>query len=439
MVVRGRTRAWPAALAVLLALVGVLAFPLVASAVVPPTALTVGDLILYETPTGGAMDGIAYNASGVTLTGTQVKIGWAEDAARFDAASVAIADLAPGQWTTFHMEWPADVPLYWTPQPAAVGYEGATARVDLEVTFPAGPSFAIDPSVPPARTWSVTIKNPNTFPVKNLQACGVEWDGTALFDALTFGALPTELAAGASVQVPFYGPFDFGGVPAPQGRCTADKVEVAPPPPPPVDPPAPPKPEGPAAAIVELHADTLFPRPGAPVNFILEMKHPDGTPALNHGYIKLYYSTDGEDWSYKYFPTKTGVVSVSLVPSGPTYFKAKFWGDCTLGEGESEILYVVPTAAGPDAPKTPGSVKARRRFGVSGMLASAAKGAGNVVKIQCYRKQGRRWVLKATFTTNANAKGQYSAQIALKQRGTWRIRAYRPGAGNTKFRSLRVK
>jgi hypothetical protein len=59
--------------------------------------------------------------------------------------------------------------------------------------------------------------------------------------------------------------------------------------------------------------------------------------------------------------------------------------------------------------------------------------------VQCQRKIGRRWMVKSAVRAYPDAAGQYSKKIALRQRGSWRIRGYRAGTGYSAFRYVRVK
>jgi hypothetical protein len=366
----------------------------------------------YDSAYGRFYDGIISNTESITVSGTWIKIGWAEDPLREDCAWPETDRLDPGDWSTFHFSWPADVPTTWTPEPVAWASPGTNGQFDLSVSGMTGP--VVD-SGTGMRTWTATVTNSTAVTVSGIDVLGYEAVSGTLLDALFSWCAPESLAPGESAQIQFHGKAASPDVPTPYVRAL-----------------------GTEAPVITLAASTLTPVPGTPVAFRIELRRSDGSLVTGSRTLKIYYSTDQSDWKYVYFDTDTGIVDTTLVPAGPTYYKSKFWGDGELGTAESAVLRVTPAGA-PVAPVTPSVVRRSKIFRVGGVLPAVGARPGATVTVQCQRKVGRRWVVRASIRAYPDATGQYAKRISLKQRGSWRIRGYRAGIGYSAYRYLRVK
>jgi hypothetical protein len=375
--------------------------------------LRLGASLAYDSAYGRYLDGIIYNDTVQTIVCPWVRVTWWPG--HEDIAWPETGRLSPGDWTTFHLAWPCDIPLSAVPLAVEPFSEpGTDARIALTVGTPTGP--VRDPGTG-KRVWEVVVTNPSTATVSGIELFGAEFLYGSFHDALFDACGPESLAPGESATYALYGKNPTSG---------AVNIEFL-------------AAFGYEQPVVTLAVDSASPASGDPVRFRMELRRADGTLIMGGRTLKLYSSADGVDW-YKdqYVWTDTGVADVSLVPGGPTYYRATFWGDGVYGSAHSAPLYVTPVG-GPPAPVTPATVKVRKSFVLCGTMRAETPASSSLVTVRCYRKVGRRWSLKATFKAAADPYGEYAKRVVLKQRGSWRIRAYRPGIGYSAYRYMRVK
>jgi hypothetical protein len=374
--------------------------------------LTLGASVTYDSPYGRFIDGMIYNATPQTVVCPWVRVTW--PGGRQDIAWPETGRLSNGDWTTFHFAWPSSVPLTAVPVLEAFSEPGTDGRIELTVGTPTGPVRDLDTG---KRTWEVVVTNGSAVPVSGIELFGTEFLYGSFHDALFEACGPDALAPGESATFTLY-----GKNPTPGAVNVAYLAAF-----------------GYEQPVVTLVASSTTPVSGQPVWFRIALSRGDGSPITGGRTLKLYSSTDGADWyKHQYVYTDTGYAYVSLVPGGPTYFRGTFWGDGEFGSAHSAPVYVVPVGA-PPAPTTPATVKTRKYFTIAGTMRAETPAASRSVTVRCYRKIGRRWVFRARYVTSADQYGEYAKRVVLKQRGYWRIRAYRPGIGYSAYRYMRVK
>jgi hypothetical protein len=375
--------------------------------------LRLGASATYDSPYGRFIDGMIYNDTTRTVVCPWVRVTWPDG--RQDIAWPETGRLAAsGGWTTFHFAWPAAVPVTAVPVLEPFSEPGTDPRVALSVGTPSGP---VRDTATGKRTWEVVVTNGSGVAVSGIELFGSEFLYGSFHDALFEACGPDSLDPGASATYTLY-----GKNPTPGAVNVAYLAAF-----------------GCEQPTVTLTAGATSPASGEPVWFRMELRDSVGSLLTGGRTLKLYSSADGVDW-YKdqYVWTDTGVAYVALVPGGPTYYRATFWGDGEYGSAHSAPVYVLPVG-GPPAPVAPATVKSRRFFTLTGVMRAETPAAGPTVTVRCYRKVGRRWIQKATFAASADQYGEYAKRVVLKQRGYWRIRAYRPGIGYSAYRYLRVK
>jgi hypothetical protein len=374
--------------------------------------LTLGASTTYDSAYGRFIDGMIYNATTQTVVCPWVRVTWSPG--HEDIAWPETGRLSTGDWTTFHFAWPGDVPVTAVPVLEAFSEPGTDGRVELTVGTPTGP--VRDPETG-KRTWEVSVTNGSAVTVSGIELFGAEFLYGSFHDALFESSGPESLAPGASATYSLY-----GKNPTPGAVNIAYLAAF-----------------GYEQPVITLAVSSTAPASGDPVWFRMELRDSGGALITGGRTLKLYSSVDGSDW-YKdqYVSTDTGVAYLALVPGGPTFYRATFWGDGRYGSAHSAPVHVVPVG-GPPAPVTPDLAKSRKYFWVSGSMRAETPAASQLVTVRCYRKIGRRWALKARFTATADQYGEYAKRVTLRQRGTYRIRAYRPGIGYSAYRYMRVK
>ncbi|HEX9092503.1 MAG TPA: hypothetical protein VF902_00840 [Coriobacteriia bacterium] len=378
--------------------------------------LKVYKTVVYNSVIGILIDGIILNDSGRPIDCVRVKATWPSGKT---AEGWPTGELAPGEWTAFHIEWPDGLPTSaGLPAVTANGAPGDFQHYELTYTPPvlvSGPGASY-------RSYVTTVTNPveNGVPVSSIEIGGFEQhSGGQLADAV-FSWFPSEqgLAPGESVEVQFHA--KNMGV-SPSVAVTSLRVTAK------------------EQPVVSLAYDTLTPSYGQPITFRIDLARSDGTLITGPHTVKIYYSTDGgENWDYRYFQTDTGTRVVPFLIDRPTKFKAWFWSDGEFGTAGGEIVEAKPQVA-VLPPSAPSAVRVSRPFKVRGVLNGGAASSGKPVSVQCYRKVGSRWALKTSVRAYPSATGVYARSLSLRQRGYWRIRAFRSGAGYTPYRYLRVK
>jgi hypothetical protein len=355
------------------------------------------------------------NDASVSVVPDRVKIGWDQDAERIDEVWIGGRPLAPGDWTAFHSRWPEDVPTTWTP--VFQGLADANGATDHSLALTLGPISEASPTDTFGRTYTANVTNGNSFAVSSLSVIGVERDADtdAFIDTLDACA-PDSIGPGETAEVTFTGMSEWDGTATPDVRVFALEHPT-----------------------ITLSADTLAPYYGSPITFQINLKHSDGTPATGDRTLKIYWSSDGDNWdSYEHYPSTTGSATGQLVPSAPTYYKAVYWGGDDLGWTESAVLFARPRVA-ITTPYAPPVVRSRKYFSVSGRLSAGLGSLGKPVTLRVDRKSGSRWVNKVKTTVKPDLAGRYKKAVRLSTTGTYRIRAYRPGVGYSPYKSFKVK
>jgi len=359
------------------------------------------------------LDGVVTNDSSVTVKVGKVEIGWLESPGT--TSTVWVGDtLAPGEWTTFHTDWPGEANAAWT--------VGTTAGL----AYKCGPSKAIAltlDGVGPVNTeggmrwYDAAITNASAVTVSGIDVIGREMNGGSFVDSLFSWDLPDSLAPGERAYVKVRGKATGATVTGVEMRFTAREKPT-----------------------ITLTPSTLAPVYGTPITFRIDLKRGDGTPATGGRTLKIYHSFDGDKWESDYFheETESGFVVTQITPDRPTYYRAVYWGGEDLGEAKSEWMLATPIVAN-GAPAVPAKVRVKRSFSVSGRIGAGAMSAGKPVTVFAEKKIGRRWVRKVKVTTIADASGAYKKALKLSSRGTWRVRAYRPGVGYSKYRTVKVR
>jgi hypothetical protein len=364
---------------------------------------------------GQYLDGIVTNDTSQSVVPGRVKITWTGKHGRSVDEWICSGPIAPGEWGAFHTEWPKCVPATWTPE--VTGYASPADENDkpLPLTVTNGSEATTDDAG--ARTYTVTVTNPNAFPVSCLDVQAIERDaGSGDFvDTLDTCGAPDSLGAGASAD------FDVTGASPWDAPLTTDiRVSAL------------------EQPTLTMSADTTTPASGAPVTFQIDLSKADGSAATGDRTIKLFWSANGEDWNdYRCYDTDSGHVTALVVPCKAKYFKAVYWGSGDLGSAQSNAIFVAPQAL-PDAPSAPGVVRRHRAFRVHGRIGAGKAGTGKQVTIVAERKSGSKWIKSASVKTTADTSGGYTKSVKLSSAGTYRIRAYRTGVGYSSYRSLRV-
>jgi hypothetical protein len=360
------------------------------------------------------LDGVVTNNTSVTVSPSKVKISFAENPGNTCDEWIGVGSLAPGAWATFHLDWPCSTPETWTPSAVEVlgTADDSDVRLPLTLTDVSAPTTDTDG----LRSYTVTVTNPNAFPVGDVRVNGREDIAGGDFLDAVYQCCPPDIGAGQSVD------FDVVGLSPAAAPLDDPTIQVT----------------GLELPTVTLSADTLRPVYGSPVTFTIEARHHDGSLATGDRILKLYSSPDGDDWSYRYFNTTTGRVVVTAWPDQPTYYMARHYGPNNgLADAYSDELLVTPRVADA-APLAPAKVTVRHAFKVKGRLSAGAKSAGKPIKISAERRSGSHWVKVGTYKPTTDLKGNYYKSLKLKRTGKYRIRAYRAGVGYTPYRSLRV-
>lgn len=371
----------------------------------------------YDVPGDGRyIDGIATNDTSVSVVPEKVRISFVESPSTYTEAWICGNPLAPGQWMSFHVDWPRGISAAWTPVVECDAYQ--TTRSTLRLTVNSVTSAT--PECDEERAWTVSVTNPNDFPVADIDVVGVEKEGATFVDTLE-GCEPGSIGPHETAEITVKGYSEWAN------PVTTDVYVTA------LEQPT-----------VTISADTLAPVYGSPVTFTLKMTHADGTPVTGGRHLKLLASAgpDAEgcdNWHIvRYEWTDNGTVVLKAWPGRPLYYKAAYWDGNDFSCAESDALKVVPRVAAA-VPSVPAAVHVRKPFKVAGRLNAGDKSAGKPVKIIAERKRGSRWVKSVTVTTKANSTGNYAKNIKLSRTGTYRVRAYRAGVGYTKYRTVRAR
>ena len=267
------------------------------------------------------------------------------------------------------------------------------------------------------RSYVATVTNTAAFPVSSIELIGAEWEGDTFIDAVWSWDEPAVLQPGQSAQIEFHAKAPTAGTPVPDIFVEARERPV-----------------------ITLRADTLTPYYGSAITFTLKLADINGAPITGGRTLKLFYSADKQCWNYVPQQTVTGTAVIRFVPDKPLYFKALYWGDDRYGMTESAIVKAVPRVVNTD-PNAPSRVGVDDRFKVTGRVSAGAKSAGKPVYLRLYRYSYTydKWVYKYSVKTSADAAGRYARTLSLSRRGSWKMRAYRAGAGYSGFEYLRAR
>ena len=362
------------------------------------------------------LDGIVTNDSSITVLADHVNVGWLEEAARApEQVWLGCRLLAPGEWTTFHEQWPCGVPETLTPDPVGFAYDGTGKVGALELTLGGVSGPTLDGNM---RVYTATVTNPNAFPVSSIEVIGVERDNatSAFVDTLWSWDIPDVLAPGETKAIEVRGKSPWVGSLTPTMRFEALERPV-----------------------ITLTPNTLTPSYGTPITFQINLTHADGTPVTGCRTVKIYYSYDGENWDHYYhWETTTGAYTAQIVPDRPTYYKAVYWGDDDLGWTMSGVLFAQPRVVA-GTPSAPTYARPYRSFTVSGRMCAGVYSAGKPVKVFVYKYRYGHWVKKASYTTSADAAGRFRKSMKLYSRGTYRVKTYRYGVGYSRSKYVRVR
>lgn len=371
------------------------------------TTLTVSAFSVYDSPYGRFIDGIISNETTVAVKDIRVDASFAESTS-ITGRDWVDGTLSPGEWASFHMDWPCSAVETWVPELAAGGRAVADdwdvpLKVDgiklVSVNFETG-----------MRSYVATITNDGAFAVSGIRLDGVERVDGEFLDTLLWWCTPEKLAPGESGKVELHSKAATTGTPVPELMAF-----------------------GKERPTITLGYDTLEPYYGSNITFTLSLRDKTGQLITGWRTLKLYASCDRQDWWYKPLETETGYAIVRVAPPKPLYYRATFWGDERYGPTHSDVKYAQPKDVATIA--APGSVDAGQRFAAKGRMNGGTASAGKPVKVIAYRYSSsyRKWVTVASYSTSADYMGRFSRTLAFGTAGKWRVRGYRAGVGYTPY------
>ena len=151
----------------------------------------------------------------------------------------------------------------------------------------------------------------------------------------------------------------------------------------------------------------------------------------------LERSVDGATWASVRSYEQVEIFGKPIITDTEGYYRLRYPGDSSYRPSASSAWKVGAVIIGP-VPKTPhrlvvapvtaSSVRIGRAFGVSGTLLPRHSRGSRAIKVQAFRYENRRWVLRRTFsaTSSGTTPDRFSAAVSLPASGTWRIRALAP-------------
>ncbi len=164
--------------------------------------------------------------------------------------------------------------------------------------------------------------------------------------------------------------------------------------------------------------------------------------------VRLEESTDGRsfrDTGARRVTDASGRFAFAVRPSSKRFYRMSFTGATGLRSSRTGVVAITPKAR-LSRPSAPISVLRRQRFTVRGYLSPRHRSGAYVVKLYCYRLEGKTWVLRSSKrvrVSNSGSASKYSARLALPSRGSWRIRAYHADSGHasswSSVRSIKVR
>ena len=128
----------------------------------------------------------------------------------------------------------------------------------------------------------------------------------------------------------------------------------------------------------------------------------------------------------------TGTYTLTVAPVDKTYYQMTYLAVGPYDASSSNVVSVTPKVY-LSKPRVPGTVKARQKFKTTVYLQPRhTAGLRSTVKVKAYRRESGKWVRKTTkWMRNYNYLDmtRCTVKFALKQKGTWRVRAYAPADG----------
>lgn len=121
----------------------------------------------------------------------------------------------------------------------------------------------------------------------------------------------------------------------------------------------------------------------------------------------------------------SGAFSVAVRPYTKAYYRVRFAGEAAYAPSASGSVLLTPKAY-LSTPSGPKSIVRNRRFTSVGYLKPRHSAGGYPVKLQAFRYQSGKWVLRKTFSakaSNYSTYTKYSASVYLPYAGKWKIRA----------------
>gem|GEM_PF-2586365 len=180
-------------------------------------------------------------------------------------------------------------------------------------------------------------------------------------------------------------------------------------------------------------ARALYPAYGAWATLSGALADSAGTPLP--GRVVHLETYSGGAWVESASNTITGpngTWSFSVRPSSLTRYRAAFFGSVGYLPSSATETVVAPKVY-LTAPYAPTRVVRGRGYTVYGYLRPKHTARAYSVRVQCYRLENRRWVLRKTvWARNADygSSTRYSAVVALPYAGSWRLRAYHADSGH---------
>jgi len=188
---------------------------------------------------------------------------------------------------------------------------------------------------------------------------------------------------------------------------------------------------------IALSLGDTSPAYGEESTFTITLSRQDGSPVLGERTVKLYYSSNGEDWSYKRYCAVDGVAKGTIRPLGLKYYKAVFWSDGEYASAIGEPIEAQPTTYLTKPGIAPKKVSSGQEFYVRGYVRPDHKAGSREIGLQCFRKEGDDWVLRKTVWTRCydytTTTAKYGSRVSLGK-GYWKIRAYHPEDLQTRHR-----
>lgn len=182
---------------------------------------------------------------------------------------------------------------------------------------------------------------------------------------------------------------------------------------------------GVTSTTITISASTLVPNYAGAVTITGQLRDATGTPVTGRA-LTLQRSSDGASWiDVGVVGSVTGTYRFTVRPTTRTLYRWVFAGDDAALMSASGSVTVKPRAS-LTTPTAHSVWRVRTRHTVSGFLRPRHTARAVNVRLQFYRRESGRWVLRRTVNaTNSNFSTytRYSATTSMTLRGTWRVRA----------------